>query len=407
MNKKRILFVVSSLSVGGAQKVLANISLGLPSDWECDFLLNDSSEITYRYRGNIINLGLRPQKNKRNLYYQFVLLIKRFCKLKYLKKSGQYVACVSALTSANTVNVLTGNKYCKTIATVHSHMSRALRESSLISRILETGALKIILRRADYIVSVSKGVGDDLVSTFKIPRSKVSTIYNSILINDIQNRAAELLDEDMKLLLSEGENVLVTVGRLEVPKAYHSLIKVMSCVVKKKPNTILLIIGEGSLHEKLQILINERGLGKNIFLCGFKSNPYCLWAKADLFVSSSIYEGLPCVLQESLCLGIPIVSTDFEFGARELLAPSTDLREHVTENFQFGEFGILCPLCISDFDRADALTKEEKILSNAILYMLDHKELCEWYGDKGKEFAKAFSAEMIAREWICLFEKRL
>lgn len=405
MNKKRILFVVSSLSVGGAQKVLANISLGLPNDWECDFLLNDSQEITYKYCGNIIDLGLKLQKNKRNLYYQFVLLIKRFVKLRNLKKSGRYVACVSALTSANTVNVLTGNKYCKTVATVHSHMSRALKESSFISRILETTSLKMILRRADRIVSVSKGVGDDLISSFGIPSSKVSTIYNSILTDDILAQAEEPLSEDMRELLTDAENVLVTVGRLEVPKAYHSLIKAMSYVVQKKPRTRLLILGEGSLHEKLQSLIWDKGLQKHIFLCGFQKNPYALWSRSDLFVSSSVYEGLPCVLQESLCLGIPIVSTDFEYGARELLAPSSDFKEHVAENFEFGEFGVLCPLCRSGFDRTDALTAEERILADAIIYMLDHKALCSQYSDKGKEFAKSFFVEIIAQEWIRLFEK--
>ena len=120
----KILLLISTLNTGGAQRAFANMSLAFPKEYEIDFMLNDAEEISYEYRGNIIDLGLKPQKDKTNLFYQAKVWMKRYRELKRRKGSGEYVACISALTSANAVNVLTNTKKCKSIISVRNFSSQ-------------------------------------------------------------------------------------------------------------------------------------------------------------------------------------------------------------------------------------------------------------------------------------------
>ena len=73
---KRILFVISTLNYGGAQRALANMSLKLSEKYEIDFLLNDSNDISYEYSGNIIDLGVKGVENRSSIFYQFKVFVK-------------------------------------------------------------------------------------------------------------------------------------------------------------------------------------------------------------------------------------------------------------------------------------------------------------------------------------------
>ena len=70
MDKKRVLLIVSTLSTGGAQRVAANLAIGLSDSCNVDILLNDDYEITYPYKGQIISLGMKPEADKGKLLYQ-------------------------------------------------------------------------------------------------------------------------------------------------------------------------------------------------------------------------------------------------------------------------------------------------------------------------------------------------
>ena len=82
----------------------------------------------------------------------------------------------------------------------------------------------------------------------------------------------------------------------------------------------LLILGQGRQRERLQRLAEELGVGEAVELHGFDPNPYRFLARAGLFVLSSLWEGSPNVLTESLALGVPVVATDCPSGPSEILA---------------------------------------------------------------------------------------
>lgn len=82
----KLLIIVSSLSNGGAQRVASNLIMGLPENCEVDILLNDASDVSYPYKGNIIDLGMPHEDDKGKLSYQIRVFFRRLSKLHKIKK---------------------------------------------------------------------------------------------------------------------------------------------------------------------------------------------------------------------------------------------------------------------------------------------------------------------------------
>jgi glycosyltransferase involved in cell wall biosynthesis len=81
----------------------------------------------------------------------------------------------------------------------------------------------------------------------------------------------------------------------------------------------LAIIGDGEERAALESLVRELGLTDRVMLLGFQENPWRYMARADLFVLSSLTEGMPNVIGEAMALGLPVVATDCSPGVREYL----------------------------------------------------------------------------------------
>ena len=83
---RKIAFIVSSLDTGGAQRAVSNIVTNWPDDWEIDIILNNAAIIKYPYKGNIIDLKIKEPKNRKSIWYQLKVFLKRFRRIKSLKQ---------------------------------------------------------------------------------------------------------------------------------------------------------------------------------------------------------------------------------------------------------------------------------------------------------------------------------
>ena len=81
----------------------------------------------------------------------------------------------------------------------------------------------------------------------------------------------------------------------------------------------LIILGEGALRKDLEGLARDLKISEKVDLPGFVNNPYAWFRKANLFVLSSDYEGLPGALIQAMACGTPVVSTDCPSGPSEIL----------------------------------------------------------------------------------------
>src|SRR5574344_18206 len=175
-------------------------------------------------------------------------------------------------------------------------------------------------------------------------------------------------------------NQIISIGRLEEVKDFYTLILVFSILVKKYPNLILKIIGEGSQRKILEDLIKKCNLEHNVILTGKLTeediNNELL--KSDIFVLTSKSESFSLVLCEAMNYGIPCVAFDVDVGPREII------EDNVT--------GYL----ISN--------RNIELMINKIGTLLKDESLRIKIGKKSYENVKKFYSKSIVGKWEDIFQ---
>ena len=174
----------------------------------------------------------------------------------------------------------------------------------------------ILFPVADHILAVSEGVADNLAIKLKMPRERISRIYNPVVAEDIAELACAVPDHPW--MLDEGPPVILGAGRLARVKDFPTLLRAFRQVSRNR-DVRLIILGEGSWQSRLEKMLYKLGLQDKVSLPGWVSNPYAFMSRASLFVLSSKYEGLPGVLIQAMACGCPCVSTNCPAGPAEIL----------------------------------------------------------------------------------------
>jgi glycosyltransferase involved in cell wall biosynthesis len=117
---------------------------------------------------------------------------------------------------------------------------------------------------------------------------------------------------------AETAPIVLGVGSLAALKDFPTLINAFS-IVRSKRECRLVILGDGPDRGKLESLIHQLGLQRDVYLPGFVGNPFAWMRHAAVFVSSSLTEGCPNALMQALACGTPVISTDCVGGSAEIL----------------------------------------------------------------------------------------
>jgi glycosyltransferase involved in cell wall biosynthesis len=198
------------------------------------------------------------------------------------------------------------------VVRVSNHPSHIKYESGIVRRIAEL--LKLVFYRyADVVITNSEVTSDYFRCRLPVP---IRTIYNPLDSVSLIKKAREIPKHPW--LQSKELPVVIAVGRLVGQKNFALLIKSFSEVLKRV-DARLIILGEGEERKNLELLINSLRLEDKIDVPGYHPNVHHMVAKADLFVLSSNYEGLPNALLEALAVGTPAVSTNCLSGPSEIL----------------------------------------------------------------------------------------
>ena len=134
-----------------------------------------------------------------------------------------------------------------------------------------------------------------------------------------KKRLGDLLKIDL-----ENKFIIGSIGRLAYQKNYEFLINIFSDILKIKPNSIAIIIGEGDERYKYEKLIKEKDLEKKVLLAGNIDNASKYLKAFDLFVLPSRYEGLSITLIETLFAGIPVLAKNVG-GNQETLPSASEI----------------------------------------------------------------------------------
>lgn len=317
---EKIIFGITSLTLGGAERVLVDTANNLIDKYDVTiFTLYSNGELENQLNEKI---HLRSLYNKK--YNELTKKEKRLIPISVLfnrKKiyeefidNENYKAQIAFLEGAITriFSTKSKNKDCKKIAWIHNDISKVFGKNlkSKIKRIFDRN----IYEKYDSLVFVSidnldkfNKVYDDI----QLPKEKV--INNYIDADRILKKA----NESYEKIFNDNEINIVQVSRLVEQKAIDRLIKVHSKLIKEGLNHHIYIIGEGPLKEKLEKQITELNVKKTFTLLGLKVNPYPYIKDADAFVLFSNFEGYPMVVEEAKILNKYIAVTNT--SAREVL----------------------------------------------------------------------------------------
>lgn len=188
----------------------------------------------------------------------------------------------------------------------------------------------------------------------------------------VPNPTRKFQESEFKALHHEHNGVtLVNVGRFSYQKGQDILIKAFASALRHRPNLKLCMVGYGQDEEALKRLAHDLGLNDSVEFAHYPVNPAPALAAADIFVSSSRWEGWSLAICEALRFGLPIISTDCDFGPSDILIDN--------------RLGVLVPV-----DDVDAM-------ANAIVDYADRLTELRSFAEYRKSYIQRFDIERVTR----------
>lgn len=300
-NKKNILFVMYLLLDGGAEKVLMSILDNLDYSKYNVELIVLAKEKSYLY-------NINKNVEVRYIYDTADELYKDYSNGNFnLELENKYDIEIGFLGIFTTwVIARFGNPKAKKVTWIHGNFAYMVSGNTV-------EYVNDLYNRMDNIICVSNGVKQSFIDfAGNQLENKLQTIYNPIDIDQIK----ELSLQDINY--KKNKFTILSVGRLSWEKGFDKLIKVHKKLIDKGIDNELIILGSGAKEKELKELAKELNIQDTCIFIGYQENPYPWIKMSDVFVSSSLTEGLPLAIIEAMVLEKPIVATD-TLGSCDLL----------------------------------------------------------------------------------------
>lgn len=304
---KTVIFVLPSLEVGGAEKVVANIIGNLDNSQFRIILALGKKEGMY--------LSIIPDYVKivelsgsRKASKSFLSLLK----LIYVEKP-QLVFSTLGMISVSALCSFFVSKKVRFISrfgnTISADLVRVKRDS-VTKYMLQKIYYKIVIWRSE-LIAQSSYMKDDLISTFKLNGKPINVVYNPCF--------RSLEDTVLNTDKLEEAISFYAIGRFDWQKGYDILIDAFDKLHSNNPKVHLYFIGDGKLRSDIEAKAASLECQNNIHFLGYKPDPFSLLDNKSVLVSSSRFEGFSNVIVEALSLGIPVVATDCPSGNSEII----------------------------------------------------------------------------------------
>jgi len=175
----------------------------------------------------------------------------------------------------------------------------------------------------DKIIANSVAVQKNLIEKFKIAPGKIEVIYDGIelkiarstLLNKQNDPVYQMLDSSQKTIIG-------CIGSLVKAKGHEYLLQAIAALPQAVQNNILvLIVGEGPLHKKLEAYVKTANIAEIVKFLGYRADVHHIMSYCHFLVIPSIQEGLPNVLIEGYLLGKPSIVSELDY-VPEILIPN-------------------------------------------------------------------------------------
>ena len=369
---KKIVFMVPDIEIGGIEINTLNF---------CNHLIDRHADITVMYE-RASNLSLKKKFDKRVNFldvgsYKMRYLFWRYRQIFKIEKPDYVItSSFPMLLNLYLIKTLSAQNF-KIIFKIETNFKEFLSNKVFIfDRLLYKFFSYIVFKNINLIVCSSQLLADSVKKEFKNKlNEKIIYIYNPVITNEDRQKRRTVTH---KFFDSHSPKTikLISVGRLVPSKGYSGLISIMSRLKKDASNKDfkLLIIGEGGEKNNLWALIKEKKLESNIDIINFNDRFIDYIFQSDIYISNSEFEGLNNNIIHALKQGKHVISTDCEFGPREIL--------------KNGKYGSLVP------------PSSEQAMVNKILEISNLPLSKRIQIDHLQEWAEEFSAEKNSEKFL-------
>ncbi|MEX1232833.1 MAG: glycosyltransferase [Planctomycetaceae bacterium] len=318
MPSLRILFAIGSLSGGGSERQLLGIMQRLDRSRFTPllYMIEETGELLPELPSDVKRYAFNKRHAPPKLNWPGRL---------YRRQTRD----LAAVLDAEKIDVIYDRTFPMTLVTAGATRHRpTARVSVAVShprhdfertvhkfKAMKKRMLRRAYQEADLVLAVSEGVRQSLIAEFHVAPASVLALPNMLDLNRL-NAATDQSDESF----STNRFHIVTAGRLAPEKGYDVLLDAVAEMVKQGTTDIRLhLFGQGPLEAELKNHAARLQIEPYVDFAGFQPN-ICGWLRrGDVFVLSSNYEGSPNALIEAAAMGVPVISTDCEFGPREIL----------------------------------------------------------------------------------------
>lgn len=319
---KKVLHVIDSLHLGGAQEVVLNLAT-------CGNRQRFSHEVaTMHGRGvywdRMAALGISLHSLSPNKFFPWYAV-----SLPALLLRGRFDILHCHLVASNIIAKPIG-RLCRVPAVLnHDHTNDDYRANDRARLALDT----LSNRLASHIIAVSDSCRRFLVERERVPAEKITIVQNAIDLRRFSAACGTRSEARKSMGLPENVPVVAGVGRLNPQKNFSLFIRVAAEVLKRCPQAVFVLAGDGPEDGLLRKLARESGVGERLHFCGYVPDTRQVYLAADVLLMPSLFEGLPMSLLEAMAMRVPVVASALdgiaevvENGRDGFLVPSGDAK---------------------------------------------------------------------------------
>lgn len=355
----KIMFCLGSMTKGGAERVIANLSNYLVKTDDISIVVTPPGKSSYRLDDKIDYRTLDSSSTKKSNI--LIRTLKRIKKLNKIIKEINPDVIVSLLPEPS-YRVMLATFFDKRKVIISVRNDPKVEYNSFLKKTL----MKFLYSRANGFIFQTEEAKSFFSKNIQKNSIIIPNPINSDFINDVYT--------------GKRNNNIVSVGRLTSQKNHKNLIQAF-CQLNKKYNEYELhIYGDGELKEELEKQIKESNIEDKVFLEGNVDNIKTHIYNAKMFVLSSDYEGMPNALMEAMALGIPCISTDCPCGGPSFLIKN-------------GENGIL--VNVNDIDA----------LEKAMTDLIEDNSKAKKIGLNASKIGEQLSEKVINKKWYDYIKK--
>lgn len=369
--KKKILFVIPSLDVGGGEKSLLNLLQVIDyKRYDVDLILLKKTGLFMRLipkEVNLLDLNKDYQIFQDNLIKSVIQFIRnrnftlalnrcvftiknRLIKNKnkgeqkswrnkaksIIPLSTEYDIAIGYMEKTSIYFVVDKVKAKKKMGWIHTNYKNSNMDKSIDN---------IYFKQLNNIITISEECSNSLKKIFPKYKNKIDIIYNIISPKLIKELSLD--SKEVKTIYKDDIINILTVARLSYEKGVDNAIKACKELLERGININWYIIGDGPERKNIQIEIMRNKLEEKFVLLGIKTNPYPYIQECDIYVQPSRYEGKSISIDEAKILHKPIIVTNFD-----------TVKEQIENNTN----GLIC-----EMNYIDIANKVESIIKNSDL----------------------------------------